>query len=412
MFGYLPHVVKTAVAVVLATSGVTTAAVASQKAPASKGTLVALGDSITFGYNLADTAGNSVASKSAYPALMAKAEGFRVSDLGVPGWTSTDLLAALDTPSFSRAVRGASVLTLDIGSNDLLQWADKAGLLADATSQSAPTLSTNQQIQAAAVLAQFGVNFDKIVARIRSLTSAPIVAFNLYDPFPSSSPLSNIDELMEEVENEEISEIAGQYKNIAVADAHTAFAGKQTADVRIAEDDVHPTPSGQQALARVGEQAIAPLLAKRQKPGSASGVTGLLAGSVDKAGGRLTGHVNGSAVTLQVPANAVQADTEVALTSQQLSASSAAAALGATLPKGNFAVEMAVNLGAAQKFAKKYTLTIQNSAIEKGAKVYTLSGTKLTAVSGASVKKGQASVQASSATDFVVLNPPTSTKKG
>lgn len=91
-----------------------------------KHSLVALGDSITFGYHLPDQIGLQP-SPSAFPSLIGNGN-FNVTNLGVPGWTSTDLLNAVKTnPIFKRSLKEADAVTLDIGSNDLLQAAGLTG---------------------------------------------------------------------------------------------------------------------------------------------------------------------------------------------------------------------------------------------------------------------------------------------
>jgi lysophospholipase L1-like esterase len=48
-----------------------------------------------------------------------------VTNLGMPGWTSGDLLAALRRQDFRQALRGAEVITLNIGTNDLASARDQ-----------------------------------------------------------------------------------------------------------------------------------------------------------------------------------------------------------------------------------------------------------------------------------------------
>src|ERR1700730_8454693 len=55
--------------------------------------LVGLGDSITFGYNLG--ANNNQPSQYAFPFLMGEDTHLHVRDLGIPGWTTSDLLNAI-----------------------------------------------------------------------------------------------------------------------------------------------------------------------------------------------------------------------------------------------------------------------------------------------------------------------------
>lgn len=367
-------------------------------------TLVALGDSITFGYNLNDTEGNTVPSKAyAFPYLIGAKDDLQVTDLGIPGWTSADLVNAVHSANFLSAVHGAAVITLDIGSNDLLRWAADSGLLADAEGTTVPTLTLSQKEQVAGILAQFGKNFAETMASLRLVTSAPIVVYNLYDPFPSISPLHAVAEPLLAVENREIATIAGLYKNVAVANAYAAFDGHQLTYVRVLEGDVHPTILGQTVLARIGEQALAPLLAKEPPANAFSGVTDLMAGEVSTAGGSLTGTVNGTKLSFAVPAKSLNQGTEVAVTSQEPESG----AVTGSLPfAGAKVAEVGLNFMAGTTFAKPYTLTITNPNITKNSLVFALSGMSITFVGSARVSQGQAVVTGVRSADYIVLSLP------
>ena len=128
-------------AIVLASSVFASAGFA--QSPNAKESLVALGDSITFGYNLGIN--NQHPSKEAFPYLIDNNDGkeFRVNNLSVPGWTSAQLLDALQNDQrFRQAVTHADVITLDIGSNDLLQ-AIKTGTLPTAVGTMLSNLTKN-----------------------------------------------------------------------------------------------------------------------------------------------------------------------------------------------------------------------------------------------------------------------------
>ncbi|WP_165347092.1 SGNH/GDSL hydrolase family protein [Gottfriedia acidiceleris] len=87
--------------------------------PYEKIDLVGLGDSITFGFNLGTT--NNIPSNYAFPFLIGENANLVVRDLGVPGWTTDNLLQAIkyDT-NFRQSVKHTDYITLDIGNNDLL----------------------------------------------------------------------------------------------------------------------------------------------------------------------------------------------------------------------------------------------------------------------------------------------------
>ncbi len=209
--------------------------------------LVALGDSITFGYNLGN---NRAPSTEAFPYLIGKAKGYRVTDLGIPGWTSGNLLKALQTANFDSTVRSAKVITLDIGSNDILQPAVKDGLLSTSTPFSG-TLTSAEKMQFVSAIAQFGQNFHAILSKIHELNpNARLVLYNVYDPIPASlTKLHATSELLVEAENALIAGEATQ-NDLPVANAYQAF--NQNLSTYVKPGHVHPTVAGQQELAKLG----------------------------------------------------------------------------------------------------------------------------------------------------------------
>ena len=74
---------------------------------------VALGDSIPAGYGLAET-------ETAYPKLLADANGLTLENLAATGETSTTLLAKLADPETVAKLAAADVITLTVGGNDLM----------------------------------------------------------------------------------------------------------------------------------------------------------------------------------------------------------------------------------------------------------------------------------------------------
>ncbi|MCL6517558.1 GDSL-type esterase/lipase family protein [Alicyclobacillus sp.] len=375
-----------------------------------EGVLVALGDSITFGYNLDDTNGNTTPSHAAYPYQIGKDTGYSVVDLGVPGWDSQDLRTALGTPNFARAIRSATVITLDIGSNDLLRLAGQLHLLDAQKDPTAPvTISPEQQAQFAQAIETFGANLTSILTTIRTQTQAPIILYNLYNPFPAGTGLNTVTERFEQAENGIIAQAVQSVPNVALADVHTRFAGRQAEYVRITEKDVHPTVAGQTVLAEAGESALRTLglPSGGAGDGGADDAIGLAAGSVGPGGGSVGGSLNGSRVSLTVPAGAISAGTEVDLTSGPTSA------VGSLLSKGQRAVaEVGVNFMAFVRFSKPYTLTIANPSIPADAAVFQITGDVLTPVAGAKVTAGQVEIPGTAGGDYIVIAPEVQTVPG
>lgn len=367
--------------------------------PASHpGGLVALGDSITFGYNL--NPANLKPAAGAYPYLAGSADHLPVTDLGVPGWTSGDLLTALSSPNFQRAIESARVVTIDIGSNDLLGLADRMGLLQQAATGGTVTITPAEQQEFQQAIVQMSSNLGKTVAAIKTETNAPIVLYNLYDPFPSQSALSAVAEEFTTAANQAIAAV-GAAAGVPVLDAYSAFNGKQLALVRIAENDVHPTPAGQQVLADLLEQELAKLtLPAGAAAGSSAAVTTDLATNpVDVTGNSWTAALGSGQVTVTTPANAVAYNGDVALTEESLSA------LKSLAPTGDKVVaELGVDFPQLDMPTSAVTVQYVNQSIPAGAKVYEISAANgLVAVPGVTVKSGQVSLSVIGNADFVVV---------
>ena len=229
----------TLTAVALAGSLFTSATMA--KSTNAKESLVALGDSIPFGYNLG--VNNQHPSKDAFPFLIENdGKDFRVNNLGVPGWRSDQLLNALENDQkFRQAVRHADTITLSIGSNDLLQGLSKGDLNVAAI-----------QVAAAKMLA----NLKTTITEIRSLTDAPIVVYNIYNPFQLDDPLHGLGATLLPGINTQISAVVGSFMDstISVANAFTAFGTNQ--EIYVIQGDIHPTLAGQEVLANLAEEAL------------------------------------------------------------------------------------------------------------------------------------------------------------
>ncbi|WP_062306365.1 SGNH/GDSL hydrolase family protein [Alicyclobacillus sendaiensis] len=233
---------------------VASAARAAQ-APDETHVLVALGDSITFGYHLGN---HHEPSPLAFPYLLAKKEGWRAVDLGVPGWTSGDLLRALRTNAAMRAdVAAAQVITVDIGSNDLLLPA--LAMLPKGADWARVTPTSSQAATLASKLAQGIQDIRSNLASILRLLHqdnprATVVVYDLYNPFPASDKWLH-----------QTAESAIVAANVAIA-ADAVAVGDPVADAYdtltdpsadILPHDVHPTALGQRLLAEAGEQALA-----------------------------------------------------------------------------------------------------------------------------------------------------------
>ncbi|SEM93959.1 Lysophospholipase L1 [Mesobacillus persicus] len=215
-----------------------------------KPVLVALGDSITYGYNL--EADNLSPSNNAFPNLICDGL-YDVINHGYPGWTSSQLLQALkEDPSFDEALKNANVVTLNIGSNDLLRVVRQPVLLAENSENENPLISPVLEEQIGLAIQNLAQNLQLIIADIREQTSAPIVLYTLYNPFGESEDpyemfMHELGEEVIPVVNEMVIKPIGAQSQSLLADAFPVFTGKQAE--LILPDDIHPNLAGQQVLA-------------------------------------------------------------------------------------------------------------------------------------------------------------------
>lgn len=246
-----------AAAALLTSLSATQAVFAAGTTTAPANQFVALGDSITYGYNLGN---NQAPYPGAFPYVLGQAEGLpnaSIHDLGVPGWTSTHLLTALKAGQYTAALQQAKLVTIDIGSNDLLHAA--APLLLAAAAGQPVTLTLQDRLALQAGLEKIQANVPQIIKLVQQQApNARIVLYNLYNPFSSKTSLGAVSAQMVSLANHIIAEAAAQAETtpggIVLAHAHAAFSGNQAA--YILPMDVHPTVTGQNALATAGESAL------------------------------------------------------------------------------------------------------------------------------------------------------------
>ncbi|MDP4163062.1 MAG: SGNH/GDSL hydrolase family protein [Bacillota bacterium] len=222
------------------------------KSEHAKKSLVALGDSIPFGYNLEDE--NAHPSRDAFPFKIGDEADLRVRDLGIPGLKTDGLLTLLQhDQEFREAVRHADYITLNIGNNDLLAALKQAYVSSNGNPQLL-NYYLMQYIQSSNVFA----NLSQIVAEIRQLTNAPVLLYNFYNPFQLTDPLHYLAKNVLPEINGQLNGFVAlanlQLQNIVLGDAYTAFGENQAKYVLA--NDIHPTLAGHTKLAEVGLLAL------------------------------------------------------------------------------------------------------------------------------------------------------------
>ena len=265
---------------------------------------VALGDSITTGYRLAE-------DESSFADLVAGEYALELNDtLAQDGETTTSLLAKLATDDVKAAVTQADVITLTIGGNDLMNalyayLASSSGiagltgedvkeilanpedenyqkLLTVATENLADFLTSPEAITA---FGTFTTNYGTILGTLKALApNASIVAVNQYNPYsymcrylPENSltakykAIATIFDTGVKQLNQIISAAAAQ-TGCTVADAYTAIENttenpcnaSYTLQIPISIDfDFHPNAHGHSLIA----DAIENVLVLPEEPG-------------------------------------------------------------------------------------------------------------------------------------------------
>ncbi len=174
------------------------------------------------------------------------------TNLGVPGWHSSDLLNAIQTDNnFRTNISGSKVVTFDIGGDDLANAHDHY-------TQGTCGGTDNQDCLRSAV-SGFEQNWSAILTALlalRSTNDTIIRTMDIYNPYVASDMQAGIfttlEPYLDEVNNYIHTTASAQ--GIPVADVHTAFNGSDgTQDPGAAGllsvDGFHPNDAGHKLIA-------------------------------------------------------------------------------------------------------------------------------------------------------------------
>ncbi len=236
---------------------------------------VALGDSLTKGYGLADAEKNRF---SAVAAQKLNAAGIKCTErnYGVNGLTSSELLDMINGGEIGM-LDYADVITVDIGANDVLHAADNLIY----TNLAGNVLSSDDYAAVCAdeenSLAQCKENTEAIIKALREKNDhAQIIMFTIYNPYRNvdldlavegeNLTLAEFtDDLVKRL-NENINDIA-QAQGCTVGDWYTAFEINPNNLVNAAYGegvttnfDIHPNKDGHAVMGEVCYQAIKNIL--------------------------------------------------------------------------------------------------------------------------------------------------------
>ena len=211
---------------------------------------VALGDSITTGYGLAE-------KEAGFARQVADSNGYTLTNLAKDGATSTDLLEVVKSEANADTLKNADLITVTIGGNDLMnalyaylaeeynnkQNSDTPITAADVKASLAGTLSEIPQVAmlsfaaskipdfpdstaANTALSTFATNFSSIISAIKgNNSSAEIIVVNQYNPYSrlSTGNLLDLSALDSAVQALNTAISSGATAGYTVADVYTAF---------------------------------------------------------------------------------------------------------------------------------------------------------------------------------------------
>jgi len=206
---------------------------------------VALGDSLTVGYQApgkdAETGGAGVGRKKFTELYFNQVKPYysnlELINYGKIGVTSNQLRKEiLNNRELREDLQKASVVTITIGGNDLL-------------GQVLPILATGKTAQLEKGRRQLADNLAVILAEVRKLTQAPVYISDIYNPFnPKKWQYKKVEPWIKKY-NQTIYDIAWR-QGVGVAPVYETFQGHEyrKKDGFIGADSVHPNDAGYEAL--------------------------------------------------------------------------------------------------------------------------------------------------------------------
>ena len=240
---------------------------------------VALGDSITTGYGLAE-------NETGFAKQVADSNGYTLTNLAQDGATSTDLLEVVTSEANADTLKNADLITITIGGNDLMNalyayladaynTQNNTGITADDVKASlAGTHSEIQQFtmlilaaskisdfprstEATTALGAFTTNLTNIISAIKgNNSSAEIIVVNQYNPYSrlSTGNLLDLSALDSAVQALNTAISSGATAGYTVADVYTKFkeAENNPCNASVSPSinlDFHPNATGHGLIA-------------------------------------------------------------------------------------------------------------------------------------------------------------------
>jgi lysophospholipase L1-like esterase len=241
----------------LAATGCSTGAGGEAQHKNARWDYVALGDSVPYGAG--DVAGRSFVSIYAHFIEQDTGALVRVHNLATDGGTARDLLGQLrDDPEVRRALKGAEILTISIGGNDLESH------LADYASNRCG--GADNQMCFRAAVAAFEPTWAAVLAEVLRLREdkSIIRVTNDYNPFPGNlRAAANLGKGITDVFTHYLRQLnqkrcsSAGHVGIPCADVAKAFNGAKTNESAFAKGLIgtdefsHPSAKGHRLIAQI-----------------------------------------------------------------------------------------------------------------------------------------------------------------
>lgn len=235
-----------------------------------------LGDSIAAGYRLDDYTRDGVTPPSSYAALFAgKVGATKVNNLAKTGSDTSDTLNFLSQQAYIDAVKEADIITLSMGSNDILgpggkmicaslgiSSLDRAGEVINALNVQSKLKALDEYINKPEqvkifndAIAKFKVNWVKIIDRIRELNpDAVLIVDNFYNPYKALNiegvtTLGNTVQGYLDTMNSYIKSHAYNGQKYVIADVESVSGKTNVALLPNFDLDPHPNKDGHAVIA-------------------------------------------------------------------------------------------------------------------------------------------------------------------
>jgi len=243
------------------------------KVPDYSGTLVALGDSITYGYGLSDR------ETQCHAAILADMYGLTLDNMAVNGNRASDVIPQIRLNAYSERLARADLICMSIGGNELLgplldtlyEVIAQKGYSSNISSLTAAQFvaiayafladdsvkdSLDQKIESN--LASFELYFPLLIAQIRAIDpDADILVQTLYNPLDGTDNF-----LFQQLADrysyafDRINEIITETDDIKIADVASVFEGRSGELTNINTFDVHPNAAGHELIAQIEYEAL------------------------------------------------------------------------------------------------------------------------------------------------------------